>query len=37
MANEAREIARLQRPVAEVMLAAVRPVKILFDELSRRK
>ena len=37
MADEAREIARLQRPSAEVLLAAVRPVKILFDELSRRK
>jgi len=37
MANETREIARLQRPSAEVLLAAVRPVKILFDELSRRK
>jgi hexosaminidase len=37
MANETREIARLQRPSAEVLLAAVRPVKILFDELSRRR
>jgi hexosaminidase len=37
MSNETREIARLQRPSAEVLLAAVRPVKILFDELSRRK
>jgi hexosaminidase len=36
MANETREMARLQRPSAEVLLAAVRPVKILFDELSRR-
>ena len=37
MANQTREMARLQRPSAEVLLAAVRPVKILFDELSRRK
>ena len=37
MANETREIARLQRPSAEVLLAAMGPVKILFDELSRRK
>jgi len=37
MANETREIARMQRPSAEVLLAAVRPVKILFDELARRK
>ncbi len=37
MANETRELTRLQRPSAEVLLAAVRPVKILFDELSRRK
>jgi hexosaminidase len=36
MANEAAEIKRLQRN-AEVVLAAARPVKILFDELSRRK
>lgn len=37
MANETKEIARMQRPSAEVLLAAVRPVKILFDELARRK
>jgi hexosaminidase len=37
MANEAREIVRLQRPSAEVLLAGVRPVKILFDEMARRK
>src|ERR1017187_5617447 len=37
IANEAREIVRLQRPRAEVLLAAVRPGKIIFDEPSRRK
>jgi hypothetical protein len=37
IADEVKEIARLQRPSAEVLLAAVRPVRILFDELSRKK
>jgi len=37
MATEARELTRMQRPSAEVLLAAVRPVKILFDELSKKK
>jgi hexosaminidase len=37
MSSQAKELARMQRPSAEVLLAAVRPVKILFDELGRRK
>jgi len=36
MTNEGNEIKRLLRNAEEV-LAAVRPVKILFDEVSRRK
>jgi hexosaminidase len=37
LAQQASEIARLQKPVADVLLAAARPVKILLDELNRRQ
>jgi hexosaminidase len=33
---QAKEIARMQRPNAEVLLAATRPVRILLDELAKR-
>jgi len=36
IATQAAELARMQRPAAEVLLAAARPVKILLDELTRR-
>jgi hexosaminidase len=37
VAAQTRELARMQKPGAEVLLAAVRPVKILLDELARRR
>jgi len=33
---QSREISRIERPSVEVKLAAVRPVKILLDELGRK-
>jgi hexosaminidase len=33
---QAREITRIERPVAEVLLAGARPVKILLDGLAKR-
>ena len=36
IATQSAELARMQRPAAEVMLAAARPVKTLLDELMRR-
>jgi hypothetical protein len=35
-AAQAKELIRLQRPNAEVLLAATRPVKVLLDELAKR-
>jgi hexosaminidase len=35
-AAQAKELTRMQRPNAEVLLAATRPVKILLDELAKR-
>jgi hexosaminidase len=37
VAAQTREIVRMQRTNAEVLLAATRPVKLLLDELARRK
>jgi hexosaminidase len=37
IATQAREIARMEKPTAEVLLAATRPVKVLLEELGRRK
>jgi hexosaminidase len=37
IATQAREIARMEKPTAEVLLAATRPVKLLLEELARRK
>jgi hexosaminidase len=37
VAIETREIARMEKPTAEVLLAATRPVKVLLEELARRK
>jgi hexosaminidase len=34
--EQAKEMARMLRPNAEVVLAAARPVKLLLDELARR-
>ena len=34
-AEQARELARIQRPNADVVLAAFRPVKVLLDELAK--
>lgn len=36
IAGQTRECARIERPTAEVSLAAVRPVKLLLEELARR-
>ena len=36
VAAQTKEIARMQRPNAEVLLAATRPVKILLDGLAKR-
>jgi hexosaminidase len=36
LSEQAKELARMQRPRNEVVLAAVRPVKLLLDELARR-
>lgn len=36
VSEQTKELARMQRPNAEVVLAAVRPVKLLLDELTRR-
>jgi hexosaminidase len=36
MYAQSREISRMERPSAEVKLAAVRPVKILLEELQRK-
>jgi hexosaminidase len=37
VATQTREIARMQRPSAEVLLAGTRPVKVLLDEVAKRK
>ena len=37
LAAQTREMTRMQRPQAEVLLAATRPVKLLLDELSKKK
>jgi hypothetical protein len=37
LAVQTREIARMEKPAAEVLLAATRPVKVLLEELARRK
>jgi hexosaminidase len=37
MAAQTRELTRMQRTNAEVLLAGTRPVKLLLDELARRK
>ena len=37
IAAQTREIARMEKPNAEVLLAATRPVKVLLEELARRK
>ncbi len=36
LSDQAKELARMIRPRNEVVLAAVRPVKLLLDELARR-
>jgi hypothetical protein len=36
VAAKAKELTRMQRPNAEVLLAGTRPVKILLDELAKR-
>jgi hexosaminidase len=36
LASQNKEISRIQRPSAEVVLAAYRPVKLLLDELTRK-
>jgi hexosaminidase len=36
VATQSKEIARMQKPVADVLLAATRPVKILLDALAKR-
>jgi hexosaminidase len=36
LAEQAKTVARLQKPSDEVMLAACRPVKVLLDELARK-
>jgi hypothetical protein len=35
-AARSKELARMQRPNAEVLLAGTRPVKILLDALAKR-
>jgi hexosaminidase len=37
VAAQSRELARMQRTDAEVLLAGTRPVKLLLDELAQRK
>jgi hexosaminidase len=37
IAVQTREIARMEKPNAEVLLAATRPVKVLLEELARRE
>jgi hexosaminidase len=37
IAAQNRELARIEKPSAEVFLAATRPVKLLLEELARRK
>jgi hexosaminidase len=36
LAHQNRELARMSKPSAEINLAAVRPVKILLDQLAKR-
>jgi hexosaminidase len=36
-AKQSRELARIEKPDADVVLAAARPVKVLVDELRKRK
>jgi hexosaminidase len=36
-AAQTRELTRIERPNAEVLLAGTRPVKLLLDELAKRK
>jgi hexosaminidase len=36
VAAQTKELARMQRPIAEVLLAGTRPVRILLDELGKR-
>jgi len=36
IAAQSKELARMEKPTAEVLLAAVRPVKILLDGLAKR-
>jgi hexosaminidase len=36
LAAQAKELTRMQRPSAEVLLAATRPVKVLLDGLAKR-
>jgi hexosaminidase len=36
LSKQAQELARMLKPRSEVVLAAVRPVKLLLDELARR-
>ena len=36
VAAQTKELTRMQRPTAEVLLAATRPVKILLDEVAKR-
>jgi hexosaminidase len=36
LATQTKELMRMQRPNAEVLLAATRPVKILLEELAKR-
>ena len=37
VAAQTRELTRMARPNAEVLLAATRPIKVLLDELAKRK
>jgi hypothetical protein len=36
LARQNTELARMQKPAFDVLLAAARPVKLLADELARR-
>jgi len=37
LARQNTELARMQKPALDVLLAAARPVKLLADELARRE
>jgi hypothetical protein len=37
LARQNTELARMQKPALDVLMAAARPVKLLADELARRE